>query len=81
VTSLDVRSSESAYDRGTSHAYPDVHHWIGGQAVADGPRFLDVLSPSTGAVISRVPLGGAAEGAELDRVLDQVQEDHHEMEP
>jgi len=29
--------------------------------VAGGPGFLDVLSPSTGAVISRVPLGGAAE--------------------
>jgi len=29
--------------------------------VAGGPDFLDVLSPSTGAVISRVPLGGAAE--------------------
>ena len=29
--------------------------------MAGGPRFLEVLSPSTGAVISRVPLGGAAE--------------------
>ena len=29
--------------------------------MAGGPGFLDVLSPSTGAVISRVPLGGAAE--------------------
>jgi malonate-semialdehyde dehydrogenase (acetylating)/methylmalonate-semialdehyde dehydrogenase len=29
--------------------------------VAGGPRFLEVLSPSTGAVISRVPLGGTAE--------------------
>jgi malonate-semialdehyde dehydrogenase (acetylating)/methylmalonate-semialdehyde dehydrogenase len=29
--------------------------------VADGSRWIDVLSPSTGAVISRVPLGGAAE--------------------
>lgn len=29
--------------------------------MAGGPRFLDVLSPSTGAVISRVPLGGPAE--------------------
>ena len=26
-----------------------------------GPRFLDVLNPSTGAVISRVPLGGPGE--------------------
>ena len=29
--------------------------------MAGGPRFLDVLSPATGAVMSRVPLGGAAE--------------------
>ena len=29
--------------------------------MAGGPRFLDVLSPATGAVLSRVPLGGAAE--------------------
>jgi malonate-semialdehyde dehydrogenase (acetylating)/methylmalonate-semialdehyde dehydrogenase len=38
-----------------------VQHWIGGQPVAGGPRFLDVLNPSTGATISRVPLGAAAE--------------------
>jgi malonate-semialdehyde dehydrogenase (acetylating)/methylmalonate-semialdehyde dehydrogenase len=38
-----------------------VRHWIGGQPVAGGPRFLDVLNPSTGAVLSRVPLGGPAE--------------------
>jgi malonate-semialdehyde dehydrogenase (acetylating)/methylmalonate-semialdehyde dehydrogenase len=29
--------------------------------VAGGPRFQDVLKPSTGEVLSRVPLGGAAE--------------------
>jgi len=29
--------------------------------VAGGPRFLDVLDPSTGTAISRVPLGGPAE--------------------
>ncbi|HET8835625.1 MAG TPA: CoA-acylating methylmalonate-semialdehyde dehydrogenase [Gemmatimonadales bacterium] len=38
-----------------------MQHWIGGQHVAGGPRFLDVLNPSTGATISRVPLGAAAE--------------------
>jgi malonate-semialdehyde dehydrogenase (acetylating)/methylmalonate-semialdehyde dehydrogenase len=61
VTSLDTRSAAPAPDRGTARAHPDVRHWIGGQAVAGGPRFLDVLNPATGAVISRVPLGGAAE--------------------
>ena len=59
MTSLDTRTAAPAPDRGTARAYPDVRHWIGGQAVAGGPNFLDVLSPSTGAVISRVPLGGA----------------------
>jgi malonate-semialdehyde dehydrogenase (acetylating)/methylmalonate-semialdehyde dehydrogenase len=38
-----------------------VRHWIGGQHVAGGTQFQDVLNPSTGAVLSRVPLGGAAE--------------------
>ena len=61
MTSLDVRTAAPPQDRGGPRAYPDVHHWIGGQAVAGGPRFLEVLSPSTGAVISRVPLGGTAE--------------------
>jgi malonate-semialdehyde dehydrogenase (acetylating) / methylmalonate-semialdehyde dehydrogenase len=61
VTSLDTRTAAPAPDRGAARAYPDARHWIGGQAVAGGPSFLDVLSPSTGAVISRVPLGGAAE--------------------
>jgi len=61
VTSLDVRASSSAQDRGSSRAHPDVQHRIGGQAVSGGPRFLEVLNPATGAVISRVPLGGAAE--------------------
>jgi malonate-semialdehyde dehydrogenase (acetylating) / methylmalonate-semialdehyde dehydrogenase len=61
VTSLDTRTAAPASDRGAARAYPDVRHWIGGQAVTGGPSFLDVLSPSTGAVISRVPLGGAAE--------------------
>ncbi|HUR93619.1 MAG TPA: CoA-acylating methylmalonate-semialdehyde dehydrogenase [Gemmatimonadales bacterium] len=61
MTSLDTRSAPSAQDRAATRAHPDVRHWIGGQAVAGSARFLDVLSPSTGAVISRVPLGGAAE--------------------
>ncbi len=61
MTSLETRSATPAPDRGGARAYPDVRHWIGGQAVAGGSRFLDVLSPSTGAAISRVPLGGPAE--------------------
>jgi malonate-semialdehyde dehydrogenase (acetylating)/methylmalonate-semialdehyde dehydrogenase len=61
VTSLDVRPSGSAPDRTAARTYPDVTHWIGGQAVPGGSGLLDVTSPATGAVISRVPLGGAAE--------------------
>jgi len=61
VTSLETRTAAPAPDRGASRAYPDATHRIGGQAVAGGPRFLDVLNPATGAVISRVPLGGTAE--------------------
>jgi malonate-semialdehyde dehydrogenase (acetylating)/methylmalonate-semialdehyde dehydrogenase len=61
VTSLDTRVPAPASDRGTARAHPDVQHWIGGLAVPGGPQFLDVSNPSTGAVISRVPLGGAAE--------------------
>ena len=61
MTSLDARTATPAQDRGAARAYPDVRHWIGGQPVAGGPRFLDVLNPSTGAVLSRVPLGGPAE--------------------
>jgi malonate-semialdehyde dehydrogenase (acetylating) / methylmalonate-semialdehyde dehydrogenase len=61
VTSLETRTAATAPERVAARAYPDVHHWIGGQAVSGGPRFLDVLNPSTGAVLSRVPMGGAAE--------------------
>ena len=40
--------------------YPDARHYLGGQFVAGGPRFLDVHNPADGQVISRVPLGNAA---------------------
>jgi malonate-semialdehyde dehydrogenase (acetylating)/methylmalonate-semialdehyde dehydrogenase len=40
--------------------HPDVRHYIAGQFVAGGPRFLDVHNPADGQVISRVPLGDAA---------------------
>ncbi len=61
MTSLDTRSAAHPQELGAARAHPDVRHWIGGEAVAGGARVLEVLNPSTGAVISRVPLGGAAE--------------------
>jgi malonate-semialdehyde dehydrogenase (acetylating)/methylmalonate-semialdehyde dehydrogenase len=64
VTSLDIRPAGPAPDR--VRAYPDVRHWIGGQAVAGGSAFLDVINPATGEVISRVPLGSTAE---VDRAV------------
>lgn len=39
--------------------YPDARHYLGGQFVAGGPRFLDVHNPADGQVISRVPVGDA----------------------
>ncbi|MGH7448511.1 MAG: aldehyde dehydrogenase family protein, partial [Longimicrobiales bacterium] len=42
-----------------SSKYSDVANRIGGSAVPDGSELLDVHDPSTGAVISRVPLSGA----------------------
>ncbi|MGH7539238.1 MAG: CoA-acylating methylmalonate-semialdehyde dehydrogenase [Gemmatimonadales bacterium] len=46
--------------------YPDVCHYAGGQFVEGGPRFQDVHNPSDGSVISRVPLGSAAD---VDRAV------------
>jgi malonate-semialdehyde dehydrogenase (acetylating)/methylmalonate-semialdehyde dehydrogenase len=60
VTSIDTLAAP-AQDRGSPRPHPDAAHWIGGQRLAGGPRFQDVVNPSTGAVISRVPLGGAPE--------------------
>jgi len=45
--------------------HPDVRHFIAGQFVPGGPRFLDVHNPADGQVISRVPLGDA-------KVVDQA---------
>ena len=61
MTSLDTRTAPAATERAAARAYPDVRHWIGGQFVAGGAKFLDVVNPSTGAILSRVPLGGPAE--------------------
>jgi malonate-semialdehyde dehydrogenase (acetylating) / methylmalonate-semialdehyde dehydrogenase len=41
--------------------YPDVANMVGGVAVQADCDFQDVYNPSTGAVIARVPLSGAAE--------------------
>ena len=41
--------------------YPAVAHFIGGEPIAGGAALLDVYDPGVGEVISRVPLGGAAE--------------------
>lgn len=39
--------------------YADVRHFVAGQFVTGGPRFLDVHNPADGQAISRVPLGDA----------------------
>ena len=67
MTSVEPRTASSSADRGAPRKYPDARHYIGGQFVEGGPRFLDVLDPSTGAPISRVPLGTAGE---VDRAVD-----------
>ncbi len=61
MTSLDTRSAARAPEPGAARAQADVRHWIGGLPVAGAGDWLDVVNPSTGAVISRVPLAGAAE--------------------
>ena len=60
MTSVEPLATPAA-DRGGNRKHPDARHFIGGQFVGGGPRFLDVLDPSTGSAISRVPLGGPAE--------------------
>ncbi len=60
MTSVEPLATPAA-DRAGSRKHPDARHFIGGQFVSGGPRFLDVLDPSTGTAISRVPLGGPAE--------------------
>jgi malonate-semialdehyde dehydrogenase (acetylating) / methylmalonate-semialdehyde dehydrogenase len=44
-----------------SRRYPDVRNQIAGQHSTVSAELLDVFDPSTGEVISRVPLSGAAE--------------------
>jgi malonate-semialdehyde dehydrogenase (acetylating) / methylmalonate-semialdehyde dehydrogenase len=58
----------SAIEREAPTRYPDVRNYIGGSFVDASERdFLDVTDPSTGQVISRVPLCGATE---VDRAVD-----------
>ena len=58
----------SAIEREAPTRYPDVRNYIGGAFVdASAREFLDVTDPSTGEVISRVPLCGEAE---VDRAVD-----------
>ena len=65
MTSVESRTPSTA-GRGGTRKYPDATHFIDGQAAEGGPSFLDVVDPSSGTVISRVPLGGAAE---VDRAV------------
>jgi malonate-semialdehyde dehydrogenase (acetylating)/methylmalonate-semialdehyde dehydrogenase len=41
--------------------YPTVRNFIGGRFTPPPPELLDVLNPSDGSLLSRVPLSGAAE--------------------
>jgi malonate-semialdehyde dehydrogenase (acetylating)/methylmalonate-semialdehyde dehydrogenase len=41
--------------------YPTIRNYIGGRFVAGERQLLDVLNPSDGSLLSRVPLSGAAE--------------------
>src|SRR5688572_7806426 len=50
--------------------YPDIPNVIGGTAVPDDVEMLDVYDPSTGAVISRVPMSG---GRAVDAAVQAAQ--------
>jgi len=40
--------------------YRDARHYLGGQFVEGGPRFLEVHNPADGSVLARVPMGNRA---------------------
>jgi len=61
VTSVESRPPSPQAGDPAPRLHADVRHFIGGRFVAGGPRFQDVLNPSTGEILSRVPLGGAPE--------------------
>jgi len=60
VTSIQPLAPSSPASAGTAK-YADVCHFIGGSWVAGRPPLLDVLNPSDGSLLSRVPLAGKAE--------------------
>ncbi|MGH7498577.1 MAG: CoA-acylating methylmalonate-semialdehyde dehydrogenase [Gemmatimonadales bacterium] len=71
MTSVEPRTAASSADPGAARRYPDARHIIGGQFVEGGPRFLDVVDPSTGIAISRVPMGTTAE---VDRAVEAARQ-------
>src|SRR5438132_8218480 len=50
------------------HDYPDVRNYVGGKFVDNDLPQLDVFDPSSGDVISRVPLSAAREVDQAVRV-------------
>ncbi|MGI9042003.1 MAG: CoA-acylating methylmalonate-semialdehyde dehydrogenase [Gemmatimonadales bacterium] len=61
MTSVESPTLAPSGPSGSARKYPDVTHLIGGEPVAGAGRFQDVVDPSDGSVISRVPLGSAVE--------------------
>jgi len=58
----------TAIEHPTSTRYPDVRNYIGGTFVdAERDRHLDVMNPTDGTVLSRVPLSGMQE---VDRAVE-----------
>ena len=54
-------SSTIAAPAQPSQKYPTLRNWIGGQATGSPGQSLDVINPSDGSLLSRVPLSGSAE--------------------
>ena len=54
-------SSTIAAPTQPSQKYPTLRNWIGGQATVSPGQSLEVINPSDGSLLSRVPLSGAAE--------------------
>src|SRR5918995_3920735 len=56
-----LMSSTIAAPTQPSQKYPTLRNWIGGQATVSPGQSLEVINPSDGSLLSRVPLSGAAE--------------------
>ena len=56
-----MASTSTAAPRLKSPRYPSVGNFIGGRFTAGGAQSLDVLNPSDGSLLSRVPLSSAGE--------------------